>query len=163
MKFLICKSDSLVPVGVYEADAINPDAVSMPGVTLIHAEVQPGTNVSYCSVVYEDNKWKAKPKVDAAYISQILQKNEQFAAGVLAEFAAENKLMGITDAQTATFLTDNFPLVMAVKFGYFPTAIHMMKNMDPAKKDGVFITDERLLKIVNKLESFSGLPQSSSL
>lgn len=163
MKFLVVEADSFVPYAVYEASAAKPEDYQVEGKTFLHCQLQAGANPSYCNIINDNGTWKATPKIDAFSIGQILAKNEEYAKGLLAEFAAENKLLGITDAQTATLIENHSFLIQAVKMGYFPTAIYMIKNMPSEKKDGTFVTDARLLKIVNKLESFSGLPQSSSL
>lgn len=95
-----------------------------------------------------------------ALISQAIYFGNQ----LVIEFAAQNVLMGITQAgMTATVRAVTGSVMLALQTGSLYDAIQECRDIAPSDMDGVFITEARLLTFVHKIETYLGIPLSSSL
>ncbi len=80
------------------------------------------------------------------------------------EFAAENVRLGITaDGMTRTVRQKLADLFNALQTGSLLDAIEVAKETPAEDKDVKYITDARLLALVNKLEEYLGLSLSEEL
>lgn len=87
-----------------------------------------------------------------------------FGNKLIVEFAAENVLLGITQAgMTHTVRVVLGPALGALQTGSLYDAIAELKAIDNADKDSTFVTDVRLLAFVNKIEEYLGITLSTSL
>ena len=87
-----------------------------------------------------------------------------FGNKMIIDFATENLLMGIdTDNQTDHVLDLMAPTMAALQSGSLNSAVRRLKSVPVASYDSKYITANRLLQNVNKIEKFMGLPLSTSL
>lgn len=94
----------------------------------------------------------------------IIQNAIRFGQSIIIEFAAENVAMGITqDGMTKTVRENTVEIVNALLTGSLYDAATAIKTLDASKKDPKYITDARLLKFLNKIESYLGIPLSTAL
>ena len=79
-------------------------------------------------------------------------------------FTAENIAMGITQAgKTDDLLTACERVFYCLQAGSLYSAIAAAKSIPAELKDATFLTNARLLIMVNKLEAYLGLPLSETL
>jgi len=159
-KFLVVEAGDHTPYALYEAESQRPEDFQVEGKTFIHCLLTPGTNPSYFNVVNDGGVWKATPKIDTEYVKNILKLRQEFGFGLIAQFAAENRLLGITDSQSAAVFSKVYMIILAFQVGALDTAIYMFKQMTSEDMDGTFLTASRALKYVNLCEEFIGVPKS---
>lgn len=95
---------------------------------------------------------------------QVLSNAEAFGAKCIREFAAENIVMGITQAgMSGVVLTILTGVMQALLAGSLYEAMSRIRAVDPINYDGTFLTASRCLQFVNKIEVYLGIPLSSSL
>lgn len=88
----------------------------------------------------------------------------KFGQQLMTQFAAENIILGIIEAGMTKIVRQNLSEVVgALITGSLYDAINELKNIPENKKDTVFITNERLLIFVNKIEKYLNLPLSENL
>jgi hypothetical protein len=106
-----------------------------------------------------------KAALDAiTYTEQVVGDAMDYGMQLAKEFAAENVRLGISQAgMTRTVRQKLADLFSALQTGSLKDAIDVAKETPALDKDATFITDARLLSLVNKLEEYLGLPKSSSL
>lgn len=113
-------------------------------------------------------------RVTRAYVPRVPSLNEMveatiqramtFGAGLIKKFAAENVLLGITQAgMTATVRTNLAQVITCLQTGSLYDAIAQVKAVPAESKDATFITDARLLSFVNEIERYLGVPFSQTL
>lgn len=79
-------------------------------------------------------------------------------------FAAENISLGITQAgMTTQVRTVTAGVVSALSTGSLYDAITAARAIPPASYDSTFVTADRLLSFINKIEVYLGIPVSTSL
>lgn len=97
-------------------------------------------------------------------IIDTIQNAIRFGQSIIIEFAAENVAMGITqDGMTKTVRENTTEIVSALTTGSLYDAVTAIKSFDPLKKDAKYITDARLIKFLNKIEDYLGLPRTTQL
>jgi hypothetical protein len=89
--------------------------------------------------------------------------HKSFGEGLVANFAVENAVMGITAEQSDAVLTKLAGVLAALSNGYLETAIRRAKAVPGGDYDGQFITAARLLSYVNAIETKLGISLSQSL
>lgn len=161
-KFLVVDSENHEPYALYEADSQRPDDFLVEGKSFIHCIVTTGANPSYCNIVNDAGIWKATPKIDVNFVKGELMKRIDFAIGLIAEFSAENQLLGITAEQTTAVFGAMSGIILAMQVGALETAIAMLKALPDEVMDGVIFSKARLLVYVNKCENFMGVPLSGA-
>jgi hypothetical protein len=88
----------------------------------------------------------------------------QFGQQLIDRFTAQNVLLGITQAGKTNHVRKVLREVSdALDKGSLYDAMYEARQIDIADKDTVFITDERLLGMVNELEKYLKIPLSTSL
>jgi hypothetical protein len=93
-------------------------------------------------------------------VANAINKGQQ----LIAEFATENVMLGITqDNMTAQVLDNMGPVMTAMQSGSLYLAIDRIRAIPLESKDSKYITDVRLLQYVNRLEAYLGLPLSEQL
>lgn len=103
------------------------------------------------------------PVVDVGVAKQVVLARMDFSIGLIAQWAAENRLMGITVSQSLTVFSYFCNILVALQIGALETAIALIKGLPPESRDGRFITDARLLQYVNLCEDYLGIPRSLSI
>lgn len=100
----------------------------------------------------------AQPPISVATnIGNIVLAARSFGTEIMAQFAAENVLMGLTDAQMDQCLTTLEPVLIAFASGSLKIAIRRMNAIVP---DGVILTTARVKKYRNLIEDFLGIPRT---
>lgn len=90
--------------------------------------------------------------------------HQTFGVQLVAAIRAENIFLGLTDVATSITIRSRLMSIgAALVAGALYDAIYLAKNFNPANKDAVYITDERLLSIVNRIEEYLGIELSESL
>lgn len=83
---------------------------------------------------------------------------------VMEDIMVENVSMGITaDSMTETVLDTMAPVEAALRTGSLHVAIDRLKAIPAEDKDPKYITNVRILEVVNRLEEHLGLPLTQSL
>lgn len=75
---------------------------------------------------------------------------EELAPKLLREVKASNTLQGITLEQSAQMFEEYAPIILAVKEGAFPTALHMLQQKQPSG----FMTQERLNQFMEIIKTY---------
>lgn len=97
-------------------------------------------------------------------VAAAVEASIDFGWQVLREFSTENVLLGITQAgMTNRVRQVTMEVINALSTGSLYDAIAQAKAIPPEHKDPVFITDARLVKFINKVEEYLGLPLSTTL
>lgn len=100
----------------------------------------------------------------AEYIEQVVSKAREFGNELIKQGAAENIALGITQAGMTNAVRKRLSeITNALMTGSLYDAITEARAVPAENKDTVFITDARLLALVNKLEAYLGLPLSEEL
>lgn len=118
-------------------------------------------------------KFAAEYQVEIEDITQELQnqavqdavkKAIDFGQKVLVQFSSENIQLGITQAgMTKQVRQVMSEVISALSTGSLYDAIDEAKAIPLESKDATFVTDARLLKYVNMVESYLEIPLSESL
>lgn len=103
------------------------------------------------------------PIVDVGVAKQVILARMDFATGLIAQWAAENKLMGITLPQSLLVFSYFSDILTALQIGALEIAIGLIRLLPPESRDSVFITDTRLLHYINLCEDYLGISRSNSL
>jgi len=130
--------------------------------------VQPEEDVSY-----EESKIKAdhiittediSAQIEIENVRNIVRNAREFGQKLMDEFAADNVALGITqDGMTKTVRQNMSEVMMALMSGSLYDAIDEAKAIPNECKDIKYITDERLLNYINKIEIYLGITLSESL
>ena len=144
-----------------EADwLVDPDLSSVEGVDQKYWKIAGGQVVEMNST----EKAVVNAAASQAYIEGVINAAIKFGAGLMTKYAAENVLLGITQAgMTSVVRTRMGSVISALQTGSLYDVIAEAKAIPADHKDGTFITDTRLLNFVNKVETFLGLTLSQSL
>jgi hypothetical protein len=97
-------------------------------------------------------------------VAQAIEDSIDFGWSVLRDFSKENVMLGITQAgMTNRVRTVTAEVINALSTGSLYDAIAQAKAIPAENKDSVFITDARLIKFINKVEEYLGIPLSTTL
>lgn len=98
------------------------------------------------------------------YVKTVIANSITFGQSIIAEFAAENVMMGITQEDMTGPVRKNMAeIISALSTGSLYDAIVEAKNLPEDKKDSKYVTDARLLQFVNKIETYLNIPLSTEL
>ena len=133
------------------------------------------TTISY-DVSFSQSKYDAKDAIIAAKLAEeeaarpfeniksAIRSARAFGEDLGIEFGAENVVLGISaDGKSSEVLDKLTHIIAALNVGSLDVAIDLIKNFDVTKKDAKYITDERLIKYLNLIEGYLGLPLSETL
>lgn len=118
---------------------------------------------------YKDEHQSAYETWSASYatvesVERIIAAAKVFANSIIDRFAAENVLLGITQAgMTGAVLNKMSGVMSALLTGSLYEAIARTKAIPESDYDATFITEARLLSFVNKIESYLGITLSTEL
>jgi hypothetical protein len=97
-------------------------------------------------------------------LEETVRRAIDFGIQLLVEFASENIALGITaDGKTSDVRKAMSEVTSALTTGSLHDAIAEARLIQEADKDDKYITNERLLEYINKIETYLGLPLSSQL
>ena len=98
-------------------------------------------------------------------LNTILFPARSFGVSLIAEFTAENILLGITQAGLTNHVRKtSHEIVNALETGSLYDAMYEIRQVPAEDKDAVFLSDARLLCLVNCIETYLGItPLSTSL
>lgn len=97
------------------------------------------------------------PQTLQSYIMQIILSAAGFGTVLMAQFGAENVLMGLTEDQMDQCLTTLEPVVLACVSGSLKIAINRMNRVP---LDGIVLTAARIQKYRNLIEDYLGIPRT---
>lgn len=123
-------------------------------------------NTYLLSINSELEAWQAiSVQLEAlATVDRAIRDAMDFGAIIIREFSSENVLLGITQlGKTGEVLDKLQSVLVAVQAGSLYEAINRIKAVPVEDYDLVFITEARLLGFCNKIETYLGLPLSTSL
>jgi len=108
------------------------------------------------------------PYLSAYRLNKIVQDTIQdaitFAYGLIREFAAKNVLMGVTQANmTGSIINTLAPTLVALQGGSLYEAVSRLRAIPPASYDATFITAPRVLEVMNKIETYLGIPLTTEI
>lgn len=88
----------------------------------------------------------------------------QFGQGLMISFAAENVMLGITqDGKSGEILTKLQGILAAVQSGSLYEVITRVRSIPVEDYDIKYITHDRLLAFIHRIEDYLGLPRSTEL
>jgi hypothetical protein len=94
----------------------------------------------------------------------ILVPARAFGNEIIDDFAAENIVLGITQAGLTNHVRKTCKEVTdALRSGSLYDALHEVRQIPEQAKDPTFLSNSRLLVFVNKIETYLGLPLSTQL
>jgi hypothetical protein len=126
---------------VFENDIIENDVPIIENIVFIHKHL---TDIEYIKI-----------KIDAAI---------KFGQELITEYSAQNVLMGITqEGMTGVVRKRLEQVFLAISTGSLYDAILEIKAIPAENKDNKYITDIRLLNVVNRIETYLGAPLSTDL
>lgn len=108
----------------------------------------------------------------AAYVLEVpkldklkeIRKNLEFAQELIVEFTAENALLGIDDEeQTKRVIQETKGILDSLQTGFLTQAIKEIRLIPVERLDIKFLTEERLLRFLNKIEVFLAIRPTASL
>jgi hypothetical protein len=95
---------------------------------------------------------------------QVLIPAMEFGRLLMLDFTTDNIMLGITQYnKTNTVRKALAEVESALRTGSLKDAITEMRAIPANQKDTIFITDARILVMINKLETYLGLPLSTSV
>ncbi len=97
-------------------------------------------------------------------IENIIESSMVFGAQLLKEFSAENVLLGITqENKTGEILSKLESVMNATQTGSLYEVLNRVRAIPITDYDVKYITVERLIKFMNKVEAYLGLPLTTEL
>ena len=98
------------------------------------------------------------------YVQTAVSEAIGFGYYLISEFGAENTLSGIEQAgMTRTVRLITADVAAALSSGALLDAIAAMREISPDDYDGVFVTEAKLLRYINKCEVYMGMPKSTEV
>jgi len=117
------------------------------------------------TVLTEDAYERYKKSISSQlYIENVIENSILFGAQLLREFSAENVLLGITqENKTGEVLTKLSGVMSAIIAGSLYEAINRTKAIPSSDYDSKYITAARLIKFLNRIETYLGIPLTETL
>ena len=139
---------------------INPDLSSVSGIASKYWKVVDGQVVEMSS----GEKAVVDGAISQAYIETVITAAIKFGTSLMTKYAAENVLLGITQAgMTRTISGRISGILAALQTGSLYDAIAEAKAIPAENKDATFITNARLLVFINRVESYLGITLSTEV
>lgn len=161
MKFLVIHETTQVPYGVYEAEQENPEAIQV-NQPVLHIPMLNGASAANYQLVTVSGVLQAHPK--SLDLQKLVKDAMEFGQSLLQLMAAENVGLGITQAgMTGVVRKRSQEVILALMTGSLYDAMAEARAIPAEHKDGTFISDARLLSIINRIEDYMKLPRSTSL
>lgn len=150
--------DTQQVAGIYVSESPRMDSAqgSRP---VVHAVIPSYVDPNNCRLISIAGIWHAVTRVEYAIADAC-----SFGQRLLIKFAADNVLLGITQAgKTAAVRMALSSVIQCLQTGSLYDAIAQVRAVPPELKDSTFITDARLLAFINSCEDYLGLSRSQSL
>lgn len=150
-------------------DSISPDDYPFLKYTVITNESEPFMEDEVVEL-YVDEEMKSQAQAEqqqaeqAAQLRLIVTNAMAFGSKLMEDFIVENVQMGITsDNKSEAVLDAMAPIEAALRTGTLYVALERLKAIPQELKDDKYITNERLLVFVNRLEEYLGIELSLNL
>ena len=152
-------ADTQQCLGTYSAASPNLSEWTSGDRPVIHAIVPPYVNPTSCKLMSIIGIWYAVNVVEFAIANAVA-----FGQHLLIKFAADNVMLGITQAgMTSTVRAVLGPVVQCLQTGSLYDAMAQCRAVAPESKDATFVTDIRLLAFINLIEDYLGMVRSVAL
>jgi hypothetical protein len=159
MKYLIVKKDSLEIIGAYEASQPDLNRITA-SFEMVHVVLPDGLDAKFAKVTQSGNNYTAS---DArSYVSSHSDRIE-FGEKMIKDFMTANQESGISEQVSYQIIQGLLPIIVCLKIGSLATALYAIKSIPVEMRDGVYVSDAKLLYFANAIESFLGLPLSTSV
>lgn len=136
------------------------DTIGESGVLIYVANALSPENIVTLGQIVEIHQ----PVSSEEYVEGKVKEAIAFGQALRDRFVKENILLGITQANMTNIVRKRLKEVTdAIKDGGLKDAIYEIRQIPVENRDGVFVSDARLLKYVNLIEEFLGLPLSTEL
>jgi hypothetical protein len=159
MKYIIVKKDSLEIIGAYEASQPDLNRITA-SFEMVHVPLPDGLDEKHAKVEKNGNSYTASDT--RSYVSSHSDRIE-FGEKMIKDFMTANHLGGISEQVSYTIIQALLPIIVCLKIGSLATALYAIKSIPQNQRDGVYITDAKLLFFANSIEAFLGLPLSESV
>ena len=101
---------------------------------------------------------------ESMFFHEEIKREIEFGRYIMLEFMNENIGLGITvQGKTKDVRKAMAEVINALSVGALVDAISEIRLIPNQKKDGLFISDARMLYYINKIEAFAGLDLSKSV
>ena len=151
-------ADDNTIAAVYTADAIDYNAYKTNR-AVIHADIPAWVTPTNCKLIQIAGIYHAVTKVEYAIAEAV-----SFGSRQMIKFAAENVMLGITQAGMTTTIRNVIKdVVNCLQTGSLYDAITAVRAIPAENKDATFVTDARLLTFINQIEIYLKLPVSQTL
>lgn len=158
-KFLMVKEGTLEPMGYYEADAVDQSRISSDQ-TILHVEIPSQVEPRFAKAIMQNGQLTV---VSSRTYSATAIEREEFGAKLIREFMAGNQAGGISAAASYQVLVAMLPIVVCLRIGALESALYAIKGIPQEARDGVYVSDAKLLAYCNAIESFLGISLSTSV
>lgn len=159
MKYLIVRKDTLEVVGTYEASQPDLGRV-VASFEMVHVPVPENLDPKHAGISRNGNSFSA---YDARTYRSTTSDRIEFGEKIIKDFLDQNEAAGVSEEMSYVLVQAFLPIIMCLKIGTLGTALHAIKNIPVEARDGVLISDAKLLHFANEIESFLGLPLSTSV
>jgi hypothetical protein len=113
--------------------------------------------------IYEEDIVQ-KQENDFEIIKNIVRSEIEFGKELILEFTAENVALGITQAgMTSTIIERTKDVFISLERGSLYDAIIKMKSFPDDLKDTLYITNDRILKFINKIEKHLNIALTTNI
>lgn len=173
--FVVYDKSTNLPLGIYDAPEVDESRLQSSRL-LQHARLPNGVEAAFSHPELVEGEWLAVANPDAppppapvtpdmnAIVTARIEESMAFGQRLIRDFAVENVLMGITQmGLTNTVRKTMLEVGAALTTGSLYDAIAEAKLIPAEKKNNIFVNDTRLLKFINKIEDFLGIPRSNSV
>ncbi len=145
--------------------AVNPTSISGVSTSGTDITVHAGVSLTLFEQASVETAISSHvPNTAHAYVSSVIKNAIQFGNQLLINYAAENVLLGITtEGKTGQVLTKLASVQLALQAGSLYEAITRIRATPTSEYDEKYVTANRLLAFVNKIETYRGLPLSETL
>lgn len=98
------------------------------------------------------------------YIENVVNNAKDFGSNLVTKFSVENILLGITQDQKTNHVRKTMSeVLLALSTGSLHDAIAELKAIPNSKKDSKYLTNARILKAINEIETYLNLPLTEGL
>lgn len=105
-----------------------------------------------------------QPSMQKLAVFKRVEAAKTFGQGIISEFATENIMLGITQAgKTTDVRRATADIMSALQTGSLYDAMEEIKRVPFEEKDDTFLTNDRLLKYLHRIEEYLDIPKTTSL
>jgi len=159
MKYVIVKVSTLEIMGTYEA--ASPDLGRLVAdFEMVHVPLPNGLDARHARIQMNGNSYTA---VDGRTYRSTSSDRIEFGEKLIKDFLDQNEQLNAPGDVSLALVQGFIPIIICLKIGTLATALHAIKSIPVEARDGVLISDEKLLYFANEIEKFLGLPLSETV